>query len=75
MKKALLVLLVLAAAGSAVAWREGYVERVRNRIWGRAPRLSAGDFPAGVSAPVDDVALVSGSLVLFGRPIHRGLSR
>ncbi len=66
MKKALLVLLVLAAAGSAVAWRQGYVERVRNRIWGRAPRLSAGDFPAGVSAPVDDVASVPLRTTLVG---------
>lgn len=52
------MLLVLAAAGSLWAWSAGYVDRVRDRIWGRPPRLSAGDFPAGVSAPVDDVASV-----------------
>jgi ABC-type nitrate/sulfonate/bicarbonate transport system substrate-binding protein len=39
-----------------VAARLGYVERLRDRIWGKSPRLSAGDFPAGVSAPVDAVA-------------------
>ena len=66
MKKLALLLLVIAAAGSAFAWREGYVERVRNRIWGRAPRLSAGDFPAGVSAPVDDVASVPLRTTLIG---------
>jgi ABC-type nitrate/sulfonate/bicarbonate transport system substrate-binding protein len=58
-KRAVLLLFALAAAaGSLLAWREGYVERVQNRIWGRPPRLSAGDFPAGVSAPVADVASV-----------------
>jgi ABC-type nitrate/sulfonate/bicarbonate transport system substrate-binding protein len=65
-KKVALFLLILVAAGSVLAWREGYVERVRNRIWGRPPRLSAGDFPAGVSAPVDDVASVPLRTTLIG---------
>lgn len=60
------MLLVLAAAGSIWAWRAGYVDRVRDRIWGRPTRLSAGDFPAGVSAPVDDVASVPLRTTLVG---------
>ncbi len=66
MKRAFLVLLVLAAAGSVWAWSAGYVDRVRDRIWGRPPRLSAGDFPAGVSAPIDDVASVPLRTTLVG---------
>lgn len=58
MRKAVVLLLVLAAGGSFWAWSAGYVDRVRDRIWRPPPRLSAGDFPAGVSAPVDDVASV-----------------
>lgn len=57
---------MIAAAGSVWAWKQGYVDRVRDRIWGRPPRLSAGDFPAGVSAPVDDVASVPTRPVLLG---------
>lgn len=66
MKRAAIALLVLAAAGSIWAWKQGYVDRVRDRIWGRPPRLSAGDFPAGVSAPVDDVASVPLRTTLIG---------
>jgi len=58
--------LVLAAAGSVWAWSAGYVDRVRDRIWGHPPRLSAGDFPAGVSAPLDDVASVPLRSTLVG---------
>ncbi len=58
MKRVAILFLVLAAVASVWAWKQGYVERVRDRIWGRPPRLSAGDFPAGVSAPVDEVASV-----------------
>ncbi len=57
---------MLAAAGSVWAWQQGYVDRVRDRIWGRPQRLSAGDFPAGVSAPVDDVASVPTRTTLIG---------
>lgn len=60
------MLLVLAAAGSFWAWSEGYVDRVRERIWGLPPHLSAGDFPAGVSAPVDEVASVPLRTTLIG---------
>lgn len=51
-------LVVLAlSAGVIVAARAGYLERVRQRIQPPPPpRLSAGDFPAGVSAPLDDLA-------------------
>lgn len=66
MKRAFLVVLLLAAAGSVWAWSAGYVDRVRDRIWGRPPRLSAGDFPAGVSAPVDEVASVPLRTTLVG---------
>lgn len=54
------------AAGAVVANRLGYVERVRDRLQGRAPRLAAGDFPAGVMAPVDDVVKVPTRPVLVG---------
>lgn len=66
MKRTALAFLVLAAAGSVWAWQKGYVDRVRDRIWGRPTRLSAGDFPAGVSAPVDDVASVPTRTTLIG---------
>jgi ABC-type nitrate/sulfonate/bicarbonate transport system substrate-binding protein len=46
------------AAASIAAARLGYVERLRERFYGRTPRLAAGDFPAGVMAPVDDVVKV-----------------
>ncbi|MFZ5438794.1 MAG: ABC transporter substrate-binding protein [Myxococcota bacterium] len=49
---------LLAAAGSVFAARTGLVERVRDRLQGRTPRLAAGDFPAGVMAPIDDVVMV-----------------
>lgn len=58
--------LVAFAAGSVAASRLGYVERLRLRIWGRPAHLSAGDFPAGVSAPVDDWASVPTRPVLLG---------
>jgi ABC-type nitrate/sulfonate/bicarbonate transport system substrate-binding protein len=53
-----LALLVLVAGGAVWAAEAGHVERLRRRLWGRPVRLSAGDFPPGVSAPVDDVASV-----------------
>lgn len=44
----------------------GYVERARDRFFGRAPRLTVGDFPAGVTAPVDDVASIPTRPVIVG---------
>ncbi len=58
--------LVGLAAGAVAANRLGYVERLRDRLYGRAPRLAAGDFPAGVMAPVDDVVKVPTRPVLVG---------
>lgn len=49
---------IVAAAGSTMAVRLGYVERLRVRLYGQAPRLSPGDFPAGVMAPVDEVVKI-----------------
>lgn len=49
---------VVTAAGAVVASQHGYIDRVRDRVWGRPARLSAGDFPAGVAAPDDDVAAI-----------------
>lgn len=57
---------VLLAAGSVVASRLGWIERLRERLHGRAPRLSVGDFPAGVMAPVDDVVKVPTRPVVLG---------
>jgi ABC-type nitrate/sulfonate/bicarbonate transport system substrate-binding protein len=64
---------VALAAASVAAERLGYVERLRERLWGRAPRLSAGDFPAGVMAPIDDVVLVPTRPVVLGL-VPRGSS-
>src|SRR5438105_1073395 len=58
-------LCVLAVASVAAA-KLGYVERLRDRVWRPSPRLSAGDFPAGVAAPVDDVASVPLRPTLIG---------
>jgi hypothetical protein len=43
---------------SLLALRLGYVDRFETGVQGRAPRLAVGDFPAGVTAPVDDVASI-----------------
>lgn len=53
-------------AGALLALRLGYVDRLRDRVQGRAPKLTAGDFPAGVTAPVDDVASIPTRPVLVG---------
>src|SRR5216683_1720621 len=58
---ALLTALCVAAGAYAAASRLGYLEPLRNRFFPRARasiRLSAGDFPAGVSAPVGDIASI-----------------
>ncbi|MFO0594521.1 MAG: ABC transporter substrate-binding protein [Myxococcaceae bacterium] len=49
---------VALAALSVVASREGWIDRARDRLFGPTPRLVAGDFPAGVMAPIDDVVKV-----------------
>ncbi len=53
---------VALAVGSIYAQQTGLTarlqERVQDRLQGRAPRLSAGDFPAGVMAPVEDLVKV-----------------
>lgn len=64
---------VALAASAVLAERLGYVERLRERLWGRAPRLSAGDFPAGVMAPIDDVVMVPTRAVVLGL-VPRGSS-
>ena len=49
---------VSLAAASIAAERLGYIDRLVERIRGRSPRLAAGDFPAGVMAPVEDLVKV-----------------
>jgi ABC-type nitrate/sulfonate/bicarbonate transport system substrate-binding protein len=60
------VCLVLAAVGSTVAAQLGWLDRARDRLYGRAPRLSPGDFPAGVMAPVDDVVRIPTRALVIG---------
>lgn len=65
--RALLALFFIAvAAASVAAARLGYIERLHERFYGRAPRLAAGDFPAGVMAPVDDVVKVPTRPMIVG---------
>lgn len=62
-------LLVVAVAGWLAASRLGYLDRLQTRLFPRsAPpvRLTAGDFPAGVSAPVGDIASVPLRPTLIG---------
>src|SRR5580692_6276448 len=57
----------LGAAGYAAASHYGYVERLTTRLRGRQPvRLSPGDFPAGVAAPVGEIASVPLRPTLIG---------
>lgn len=60
------LLFLSLGAGALLALRLGYVDRLRDRVQGRAPKLTAGDFPAGVTAPVDDVASIPTRPVLVG---------
>lgn len=69
----LVVFLVVLAAGSVAASRYGLVDRARDRLYGRAPRLSAGDFPAGVMAPIDDVVRIPTRPMVIGL-VPRGSS-
>jgi len=61
------------AAGAVAATQYGYVERLRDRIYGRPPRLTAGDFPAGVMAPIDDVVRLPTRPLVIGL-VPRGSS-
>lgn len=58
--------LVLLAVSSVVAAELGWVEKLRLRIHPRAPRLTAGDFPAGVMAPIDDVTRIPTRPLVIG---------
>jgi ABC-type nitrate/sulfonate/bicarbonate transport system substrate-binding protein len=63
----LFALACLGVAGYLTADRLGYVERVKARIRGKAPvRLSSGDFPAGVAAPIGEIASVPLRPTLIG---------
>lgn len=62
----LAVFFVLLAVGAVAANQLGLVERARNRLYGRPPRLSAGDFPAGVMAPTDDVVMIPTRPIVVG---------
>lgn len=62
----LVVFFVLLAAGSVAASQLGYVEKARDRLYGKPPRLSAGDFPAGVMAPTDDVVMIPSRAMVVG---------
>lgn len=57
---------MLLAAGAVLAARLGYLEVARDRLWGKSPHLSAGDFPPGVSAPIDAVASLPNRPTLVG---------
>ncbi len=61
-----MVFSVLLAAASVTASRLGYIDRARERLYGRPPRLTAGDFPAGVMAPIDDVVMIPSRAMVVG---------
>jgi ABC-type nitrate/sulfonate/bicarbonate transport system substrate-binding protein len=67
------VFLLLGAVGSTLAVQYGWLERARDRLYGRAPRLSPGDFPAGVMAPIDDVVRIPTRPMVIGL-VPRGSS-
>jgi len=59
----------LLVAGYFVASRFGYIERIQARFFPRlqrGARLSAGDFPAGVAAPVGELASIPLRPTLIG---------
>ncbi len=61
--------LLLLGAGYALASRLGYLDRLQARLFPQtreAVRLSPGDFPAGVAAPVGDLASVPLRPTLIG---------
>src|SRR5215813_879738 len=64
-----LLAVALLAAGYVAGSRLGYVERLQARFFPRSLRpvkLSAGDFPAGVAAPVGELASVPLRSTLIG---------
>ncbi len=69
----LVVFLVVLAVLSVAASKYGFVDRARDRLYGRAPRLSPGDFPAGVMAPIDDVVRIPTRPMVIGL-VPRGSS-
>ena len=65
----LFLALCVVGAGYTLASRLGYLDRLKARFFPAAQeavRLSPGDFPAGVAAPVADVASVPLRPVLIG---------
>lgn len=60
------LLFLTIGAASVLGVRLGYADKLRERLQGRAVRLASGDFPAGVTAPVDDVASIPTRAVLIG---------
>jgi ABC-type nitrate/sulfonate/bicarbonate transport system substrate-binding protein len=68
--RVLVVFSVLVAAGSVVASRLGWFERAHERLMGPSPRLAAGDFPAGVMAPIDDVVKIPTRAMVVGLVPH-----
>lgn len=65
----LFIALCVTGAGYTLASRLGYLDRLQQRYFPAAQeavRLSPGDFPAGVAAPVADVASVPLRPVLIG---------
>src|SRR5512143_1158306 len=65
----LFLTLCVFGAGYMLASRMGYLDRLQARLFPPAKeaiRLSPGDFPAGVAAPVADVASVPLRPVLIG---------
>ncbi|HLM44214.1 MAG TPA: ABC transporter substrate-binding protein, partial [Myxococcaceae bacterium] len=65
----LFIALCVMGAGYTLASRLGYLDRLQQRFFPAAQeavRLSPGDFPAGVAAPVADVASVPLRPVLIG---------
>lgn len=66
----LVVFSVLIAGLAVSASRLGWIERARERLYGPAPRLAAGDFPAGVMAPIDDVVKIPTRAMVVGLVPH-----
>ncbi len=65
----LIIILLLMGAGFVLADRLGYIDRLELRVRRTFPgkvRLSAGDFPAGVAAPVGELASVPLRPMLIG---------
>ncbi len=64
---------MLLALSAVAASQLGWVDRVRERLYPRAPRLTVGDFPAGVMAPIDDVVRIPTRALTIGL-VPRGSS-